>query len=577
MSAPAAVAWQPWASATFEHAKAERKPILVNVAASWCHWCHVMDDETFADPLVARVLSQRFVAIRVDADARPDLAERYAEWGWPATAILTPDAQPVTELRGFQGAKPFLGLLEAVADDARSGRLQGRRPAPPPKPARGDLARLRDLVQEQLDGYFDPRSGGWGRSQKYPFGAPVEHCFLRAARGEDGWLDAATITLDETRKLIDPVWGGVWQYSVDDGWDEPHFEKIAPIQAGCLDNFAQGHAVTGRFVKAARAVRDYLAVFLTNPDGSFGTSQDADVVRPGKPTVLGSDYWKLTDAQRRKMGLPRTDTAAYADWNGLLIAALCRLHDAAGDQRALAMATAAATAVLASHRTAEGAFTHAADDRSGLLHLRDNAAMGRALLALHQSTGDPVWLAAALPAARFLLGLRHPDGGFQAQTRDPDAAGALAEPRRPLEENGLAMRFLVELGWHLPAGASPQDQSLAKEGRAAAERAARALAVPELVRAEGRIVGQLLLGLEWLLLEPLHIDVAGPRGDEAVRSLRAAALNLDHPGKVVRWSDPKEARPDRPALYACRGPACSAPITDAEQLPAAVARLAAQG
>jgi uncharacterized protein len=576
VSAPAAVAWQPWAASTFERARAERKPILVNVAASWCHWCHVMDDETFARGDVARVLSHDFVAIRVDADARPDLAERYAEWGWPATAILTPDAQPVTELRGHQDAQPFLGLLNAVADDARAGRLQGRRAPPRPKPSRDGLAALRDAVQARLDSHYDARIGGWGASQKYPFAGPVEHSLVRAARGEDGWLDAATITLDATRKLIDPVWGGVWQYSVEDGWDTPHFEKIAPIQAGCLDNFAHAYAVTGRFLKAARAVRDYLGGFLANPDGTFGTSQDADVVRPGQATILGGDYWQLDDAHRRAVGLPRTDRAAYADWNGLLIAALCRLHDAAGDDKALAMATAAARSLLRTHRTPDGGFRHGADDATGLLHLRDNAAMGRALLALHQSTGDDAWLDAAVPVARFLLALEHPDGGFLAQTRDPAAAGALAEPRRPLEENGLAIRFLVELGWRRPDGDGAH-ASLAKAGRQAAERAARALASPELVAAEGRIIGQFLLGLEWLLLEPVHIDVAGPRDDAAVRALRAAALALDLPGKTVRWSRPGDGRPDRPALYACQGEACSAPITDGEQLPRAVARLATQG
>lgn len=576
MSAPAAVAWQPWASTTFERAKAERKPILVNVAASWCHWCHVMDDETFTHRDVAQVLSHDFVAIRVDADARPDLAERYAEWGWPATAILTPDAQPVTELRGFQDAKPFLGLLNAVADDARAGRLQGRRPPPKGKPASGSLLRLRDAVQARLDGYYDERIGGWGTTQKYPFAGPVEHSLVRASRGEDGWLDAATITLDATRKLIDPVWGGVWQYSVDDGWDTPHFEKIAPIQAGCLDNFAHAYAVSGRFRKAAVAVRDYLAAFLTNGDGTFGTSQDADVVRPGKRTILGGDYWQLEDAERRAAGLPRADMAAYSDWNGLLISALCRLHDAAGDATALAMAKGAARTLLRTHRTTDGAFRHAATDSTGLLHLRDNAAMGRALLALHQSTGDAAWLDAAMPVARFVLSLEHPDGGFASQTRDPAAAGALAEPRRPLEENGLAIRFLVELGWHLPDG-DGDGKELAKECRTAAERAARALAAPDLVAAEGRIIAQFLLGLEWLLIEPTHLDVAGPKADETTRTLRAAALAFDVPGKVVRWSRPEDGRPNRPALYACQGPVCSAPITDVEQLPGVVARLAAQG
>jgi uncharacterized protein len=569
VSVPAAVVWQPWAADTFERARLERRPIYVNVAAGWCHWCHVMDERTFADPKVARELSERFVAIRVDADARPDLAERYAEWGWPANAILTPDAQPVTERRGYQEPGVFLELLQGVSREAAAGSLKPRPTPAPPKPAQEDLVALRDLVQRHLDGYYDARIAGWGHSQKYPFAAPVEHCFLRAARGEDGWLDAALQTLDNTRKLIDPVWGGVWQYSVDDSWDEPHYEKIAVIQAGALDNWAQAYASTGRFRKAAVTVRDYLATFLTNPDGAFATSQDADVVVEGRPTVLGSEYCTWPAERRRRHGLPRTDRNAYADWNGLLIAALCRLHDAAGDKEALAMAKTAARALRRTHRTEEGAYTHAADDDTGLLHLRDNAAMGRALLALHQSTGDATYLEATLPVARFLLTLEHPDGGFRAHTPDPNAAGALAQPRRPLEENGLAMRFLVELSWRLP-----DDDPMCGTIRAAAERAARALAHPELVEGEGRIVGTFLLGLEHLLLRPVHLDVAGPPRTPETRALWEAALALDLPGKVVRWSPPEAGRPKHPAIYVCQGDACSAPVTQPDDLPAAVRRLA---
>lgn len=567
---PTAVAWQPWSEDTFERAKREGRPIFVNVAAGWCHWCHVMDEKTFADPQVSRLLSVAFVAIRIDADARPDLAERYAEWGWPANAILTPDAQPVTELRGYQEKEGFRTLLQGLADDNAAGRLKGRKAATIPKPATSDLQVLRDKVNARLDGYYDQRIGGWGRHQKYPFSAPVEQAFLRAHRGDAVWLDRAVQTLDGTRELIDPVWGGVFQYSVNDRWDDPHFEKIAAINAGALDNFAQAFAVTRepRFLEAAHAVRDYLEAFLTNPDGSFSTSQDADAKGRGGRTMLGGDYYKLPGWRRKLAGKLRTDQNAYADWNGLLIQALCRLHDATGDGRPLAMATAAATAVLATHRTRTGAFTHAAGDRTGLLHLRDNAAMGRALIALHQSTGDAAWLEATNPIARFLLTLQHDEGGFYAQTVDPAARGALSERRRPLEENGLAMRFLIEVGWHRPQGGP-----LALEARRAAERAARALCHDGLLEAEGRILGNFLLGLEWLLLECTHLDVAGPRGAQEAQVLRWAALALDWPGKTVRWSRPEDERPAGAALFACRGNACSSPITDPTILPAALRRL----
>ena len=116
-TAHAETVWRGWEPAVFAAAKSERKIILVDVIASWCHWCHVMDEETYADPEVAALLAEHFVAIRVDSDARPDVAERYADWGWPATAFLTSDARPVLELRGYQDPREFAALLRRLVAD----------------------------------------------------------------------------------------------------------------------------------------------------------------------------------------------------------------------------------------------------------------------------------------------------------------------------------------------------------------------------------------------------------------------------------------------------------------------------
>jgi uncharacterized protein YyaL (SSP411 family) len=556
------VAWQPWSAATFQRAARERKPIYVNVAAGWCHWCHVMDAQTFADPAVARLLGERFVAIRVDADARPDLAERYRDWGWPANAFLTPEAEPVLELRGFQAPEAFRAVLERLDAEARAGHLAAKPAEPVPKPATGPLEEARRCIEARLDGFFDEGQAGWGRFQKYPFAGPVEQSFLRARlRGDQEAFQRALRTLRGTLDLLDPVWGGVFQYSVNRRWTEPHFEKIAAVQAGALEGFTQAWQWTDDPVWAAAAVRvrDYVLAFLLRPDGAFGTSQDADA--GGLP---GERYYALGDAARRRHGLPRTDLAAYADWNGLLIHALVRHAEATGDARSLAAAENAVRSILASHGEGDAVRHGALADP--VLHLRDNAAMGRALLALHEATGEEAWLARAARIARFLLrNLRSPDGGFLAHTPDPAAAGAFAQPRRPLEENGIAMRFLVDLAHLTP------DALLAGRCRAAAEEAARSLCAPELVDPEAQIVGQFLLGIEWVALEPVKLVVAGPR--DAAARLHAAALRSPIPGRLVRWARPGDGYPARPAIYICHGNACSPPVAEAEVLPSALARM----
>jgi uncharacterized protein YyaL (SSP411 family) len=135
-----AVDFRPWTEEAFEDARRERRLLLVSVQASFCHFCHVMNDVTYRDPEVLRLLADHFVVIRVDADARPDLAERYARFAWPATAVLTPDAEPVVELRGYQPPRGFARLLSSVVRDLERGRPIARRTprAPLPVAPEGD-------------------------------------------------------------------------------------------------------------------------------------------------------------------------------------------------------------------------------------------------------------------------------------------------------------------------------------------------------------------------------------------------------------------------------------------------------
>ena len=566
MTLPSGIEWRPWEAATFDAARREGKPLYVNVAAGWCHWCHVMDATTFADPAVQQAL-RGFVAIRVDADARPDLAERYGDWGWPANALLTSAAEPVAELRGYQEPQPFAELLRDVAARARSGTLTGRVAPPPTRPVAGDLAALRDRVASQLAGFYDRAEGGWGGFQKYPHPGLLEQAWLAEARGEAVGRRRAEQTLAGVLNLLDPVWGGCSQYSTHHGWKHPHFEKIAAVQAAALASFPQAWRRTGdaRWREAADGVRRFILDWLATAEGPFVTSLDADATRPDGSTVKGERYWNLDDAGRRRIGLPKVDRSVYADWNGLLIHALASHPDATGERAGLLAAARSARHLLATHQEPSGAFRHGAAP-DPILHLRDNAGMGRALLALARSSGDDAWVAEAERVARWMLAnLQAPDGGFFAPTADPAATGIFATRRKPLEENGLAARFLLELAWR------SADETLAASCRAAAERTIRALGAPETVAAEANLVGQFLLGAEWLLLEPTKAVVVGAAERDPLWS---AALALDVAGLVVRDAHPGEypATPS-PAVYLCRGNACSRPVTDPAALAGEAARL----
>lgn len=565
----AEITWAAWEATSFDRARSDDKIILINVVASWCHWCHVMEEETYADPEVAALLAEHFVTIRVDSDARPDVAERYREWGWPATAFLTPDAQPVLALRGFKNPQAFATLLRELVADRDAGTLSERMPpVEPPRPVDGELGPALASATAQLDAFFHEEIGGWGRVQKYPFAAPVEHALVRARiHGESQWMARAELTLRNEQQIIDPVWGGMYQYSVARVWNRPHYEKITAIQAGAIESYAQLARATGddRWLEPARKVASYMGTMMQDPDGGFFTSQDADLRREGEPTIVGEDYYGRDDEGRRALGMPRTDTNVYADLNGLMIRAMVELYAATGDAADLETARRAAERVLSSHR-ARGGFVHGADDDpQGMLYLRDQAAMGGALLALYHATGQRRWLDEATAVAELMRSELEDSerGGFFAHTADPDAVGVFTERRKPVEENGLAARFFVDLHRLLDGDGRTQTPY-----GPAAERALVAVAHPATVKEEGRIIGWLLLGLEAVLMPTVDVTVVGTPDDPGTAALHRAALRLYEPRAVVERSLPGERYPEigKPAVYLCTETACSSPITDAATL-----------
>jgi uncharacterized protein YyaL (SSP411 family) len=479
------------------------------------------------------------------------------------------------------GPRRVRRLLQSLVTDQSSGKLQGRRPAPLPPPQNTDLVALRRAAEAQLDPLYDLELGGWGRKQKYPLAALDELSLLRArVFAAPDWQARALTTIAAEIQLIDPVWGGMYQYSVAGVWDQPHYEKIGAIQAGALESLARAHRRTGeaRWRDAAHLQRRYVLGPMQHPDGGFFTSQDADLQRPNQPPIPGRDYYARTDTARRALGVPRIDEHRYADINGRVISALCQLHasvpgpDGAPDHDALTAALKAGERLISAHRDPRGGYRHDADD-TGPLHLRDQAAVGRALLALYRVTGDERWLAHARELADFMQReLADPErGSFFAHTVDPGAVGVFAERRAPIEDNGMAARFLLELHRqidHLPAPSPHAD---------AAIKALRAVSDPTALKDEGRMLGQYTLALAEATFTPVDVTIVAKPGDPALAPLHRAALGLDDPRTIVSVSPPGARYPDigAAAVYLCTDSACSTPIKDPAKLTAAAARFLA--
>jgi hypothetical protein len=575
-------AWQPWSDDLFARAKAEHRLVLLDLEAGWCHWCHVMDETTYRDPAVTGLLAGRFLPVRVDQDARPDLSNRYEDYGWPATVVFDADGHELVKRSGYLEPRRMAELLQAIVDDPTPGpSVVAPAPLRPAPDGPLDQAR-RERLRESFLASYDREHGAWGTVHKYLDPDCVEYCLLRAAGGAgaggpDREAQAMVArSLDAAMALFDPAWGGVYQYSTGGVWSEPHFEKLMAYQADYLRSYALDYAAGaagaagGRpaRLRAAEEVQRFMRGFLTSPEGAFYASQDADLV-PGEHSAA---YFALDDAGRRAQGQPRVDTHVYARENGWAIAALAALYAVTGDDRTRAEAERAARWIIANRALPGGGFRHDASDRGGP-YLGDTLAMARAGLALYTATGAREWLALARRGldfidARFAVA---PAASVSAEggaapagyLTTPAIPGGL--PPTPQRDENLALARLANLVFHHTGDPAY---------RAMAARAFRYLAAPGI--AERRPTAGVLVADAELASEPLHLTVVGRKDDPRAVALFRAATADPWVYKRVEWLDGREGplpNPDvqlptlaEPALFLCTGQRCSTPVTD----PAAV-------
>ncbi len=303
-AAEQAIDWFPWGPEPFELARRTGRPILLDIGASWCHWCHVMDEGTYADDDVARLLRQHFVAVKVDRDEHPEVDRRYqrqvsaltGEGGWPLTAFLNPDGGtffggtyfPPTDGHGRPGFRRVLQEVarlwteepERVRDSATTVRdaLERAGRAPPAAPA--ELGPFVEGVLRQLRAGYDPVNGGFGGAPKFPHPSAVALLLWDEFRGGTASGEEARETLVRMADggMYDQLGGGFHRYAVDEGWHVPHFEKMGADNAELLAAYVDGFRrfAEPRFEEVVRGTIGWSQQVLGDPDGGWGASQDAD-------------------------------------------------------------------------------------------------------------------------------------------------------------------------------------------------------------------------------------------------------------------------------------------------------------
>jgi uncharacterized protein len=451
--------WHPWGAEAFELARRLKRPILLDIGASWCHWCHVMDEGTYSDAEVARLLRAHFVAVKVDRDEHPEVDRRYqrqvgaltGEGGWPLTGFLTADGEvflggtyfPATDGHGRPGFRRLLKEVarlwseepERIRDSAQQiqgalARMRARRAA-----GAAALPEFVARVRADIAGAYDPVNGGFGMAPKFPHPTAVSFLLWDAyANGTASSADRARDTLLRMADggMYDQIGGGFHRYSVDEGWHIPHFEKMGVDNAALLLAYVEGWQRFGepRFADVIAGTLGWVRGTLQDPEGGFAASQDADNA-PGDDgnyfTWTKSEVRAALDGDDAKFALRffgvGTEGRMHHDPERSV---LFRMLPAVQAAEGLAVAggpvptVARVTARLASARSARPA---PGVDRALYADINGRfvAGLSRAASAL----GDPTVLADARRAAdRFLRAAYRPTEGVAHRLGPEGATGS---------------------------------------------------------------------------------------------------------------------------------------------------------
>src|SRR3989449_2916039 len=300
------VHWYPWSREAFERATREDKPILLDIGAVWCHWCHVLDHESYDDPAVAAIINEHFIPIKVDRDERPDLDARYqhavsavsGQGGWPLTGFLTPDGKPFYGGTYFPpqdqyGRPSFKRVLLSIAQAYREKNAEVVEQANMVTNAisqaeafsgrTGDVSpKVIDAIIESAVKMFDERNGGFGNAPKFPHPSTLDLLIGHYAQtGSEALRDVIVTTLGKMARggVYDQLAGGFHRYSVDERWIVPHFEKMCYDNSELLKNYVHGWQATGNefFAEVARDIIRWMDEWLSDRQrGGVYASHDAD-------------------------------------------------------------------------------------------------------------------------------------------------------------------------------------------------------------------------------------------------------------------------------------------------------------
>ena len=436
------VGWLPFGAVAFARARDERKPVLLSIVASWCQWCRDMDGTTYADPAIATLINECFVPVRVDADERPDISDRYTLGGWPTTAFLTPGG---AMLGG--GTHVSVDRMQGVLRQVLDG-FPAHADAPPFLPsapvASSPPLPIETLVEAIFDG-VDRDHGGFGFQPKFPLTAPLHLALDIWTETHDPRYEQIVVTsLDAIGwgGLYDDVDGGFFHYAGARDWRLPHTEKLLETNAALIRVYLDAGEALGvsRFTDRAADALRYVQTWLAEPaDGGWYASQEADDGYYGEPDA----------GVRRSRAAPAVARLQFADSNAAMASATLHAARVFEDEglRAFAL-TSLERVLLAGYRPGAGA-AHYNDGQPRVRGLLvDQAAMIAANLDAYEATGNVVYEMMAEELAAYAVRTMWDEahGGFFDRADEGDLAMGLMRARlKPFVVNCDVARALRRL------------------------------------------------------------------------------------------------------------------------------------
>ena len=549
------IQWRAWSASSFAEAVSANKPVLLNLTAVWCHWCHLMDETTYSDPDLIRLINENLIPIRVDADKHPHVQDRYIAGGWPTNAFLTPTGEVLwsgTYVPPEQFAEVSQSVIGAWSQRHAELQVEIERRRKAMEAARGrhhmsGLVRREiadDILAAVIDS-FDGRHGGFGTDPKFPFIDAVELLYKHGLKNDADLVRMADQTLDGmlAGEMQDED-GGFFRYAINADWTDPRREKLLISNAMMLRGYAMGAQLRGRaeWLRTADDIVGWANDKLRRPDGLWNGSQPVDV-----------------DIK---------DDVLYTSYNAAWISALAEAGARLGKQAWIDQAAQALDTLLATMRADNGLFVHYRNGATGdaATLLVDVSEVCKACVEVAQACGDNKYLGTLrelITTAEKMLWAE--DGGFWDHARGRDEVAALRYRDKPFETNAELARILNSVS--LLTGH--------KSYRALAERVL-ALLAPQAGR-YGVGAAHFAIAAEEYFESPTRIVIvgSGPRATElrqtALRARLAQRLVLMLPegGRIAQFNFPIA---DEPAAYVVDAQGATRALTSNAQLEEALTR-----